>query len=591
MQLSTLQKRVTLQGKYIVFTGVLIFFLGMATSVMAQTDPIIEGSDIRPFTPSGSIGIKANGYTASGIDNRRAPASLQTNANLNFSLFGLSSGLSLLYSTDQTGLRQNMNNLSFNASWEWITVQAGSVSPSFSDYGLNGTTIRGGYITATPGNWLVEVSGGQARRKVEFQVDDGFRDPAYERWTAAAKLGYGGENNSHFYLSSHYSIDKVSDLNSGTNTLEVTPEENLTLTPDAQLALFDGVFTVSSQVTVSAYTRDLNSAALPIGSAGIPSFVDNIFRPRTSSRINYAGQAGANLNLENFGLQVGYERIQPGFRSLGIGRMRDDQQEILIAPSARLLDNRLSLQGSLTLGRDNLLGTRLQTRKNTSVGTNAQYQFTDMIMLSANYNLMVNDFSSSAAADSLQQAGLGQMQVSHTFMLQPNFTVRQGDLMHNFGVSGSYFKMDNEFKGSANPSQNNFSSDTYSGSLNYSLTFPSGFSVNAMGNYLVYNSARTDNKTLGANAGASYSFFENKLSMNLNLGFNQNTNELDRSDQNLGNTVFKTQQLMVNLSSNYRVYEKGSLSLSLRSRTNNALEGAGTKYTELEGTINFQHRF
>ena len=580
-----------MQGKQIFIIGFLLLIFGVTTSALAQTDPIIEGSDIRPFTASGSIGIKLNGYNASGIENRRAPASLQTNANLNFSLFGLSSGLNLLYSTDQTGLRQNMNNLSFNASWKWVTVQAGSVSPSFSDYGLSGTTIRGGYITATPGNWLVEVSGGQARRKIEFQTGDGFRDPAYERWTAATKFGYGNKNNSHFYLSTHYSIDKVSDLNNnGTNNIEVTPEENLTLTPDAQIALFEGKFTVSSQVTFSAYTRDLNSAALPIGSAGIPSFVGEIFKPRTSSRLNYAGQAGANLNLDNFGLQVGYERIQPGFRSLGVGRMRDDQEEILIAPSARFLDNRLSLQGSLTLGRDNLLGTRLQTRRNTGVGTNAQYQLTDMIMLSANYNLMVNDFSSSAAADSLQQAGLGQMQVSHTFMLQPNFTVRQGDLMHNFGVSGSYFKMNNEFKGSTNI-QNNFSSDTYSGSLNYSLTFPSGFSVNAMGNYLVYNSARTDNQTVGANAGASYAFLENKLSMNLNLGFNQNTNEINRSGQNLGSNTFKTQQLMVNLSSNYRIYEKGSLSLNLRSRTNNALEGAGTKYTELEGTINFQHRF
>jgi hypothetical protein len=270
---------------------ILIIGYGFCDIAIAQTDPVIEGSDIRPFTASGSIGIKANGYTANGIENRRAPASLQTNANLNFSVFGLSSGLNLLYSTDQSGLRQNMNNLSFNASWEWVRVQAGSVSPSFSTYGLSGATIRGGYITATPGNWLIEVSGGQSRRKVEFQVEEGFRDPSYERWTAAGKVGYGGENNSHFYLSSHYSVDKVSNLNSDNNSLEITPKENLTLTPDAQISLFEGVFTLSSQVTVSAYTRDLNSAVLPIESAGIPSFVSDVFRPRTSSRVNYAGKA------------------------------------------------------------------------------------------------------------------------------------------------------------------------------------------------------------------------------------------------------------------------------------------------------------
>lgn len=514
----------------------------------------------------------------------------QTNANTNFSFFGFSSGLNVLYSTDQTGLRQNMNSISFNASWEWIKVQAGNVSPSFSEYGFRGTSVRGGHISLTPGNWLIEASGGQSRRKVEFQIEDGFRDPAFERWTVAGKIGYGDEQGSRFYLSSHYSIDKSSDLNvTNGSTLEVTPEENLTLTPDLQLAFFDRKFTVSSQVTVSAYTRDVNSSRLPMESVGVPSFVNNLFKARTSSRVTYAGQAGAELSLNQFGMQVGYERIQPGFRSLGIGRIRDDQQEITVVPSIRLLDNRLSIQANMTLGRDNLLGTRLQTRKTTNAGTNVQFQLTDMITLSTNYNLMLNDFSSEAAADSIQQATLGQKQVSHTFMLQPNVTIQQDDLIHNVGISGSYFTMNNEFKGAVNA--NDFSSDTYSTSLTYSLTFPSGFSINSMGNYLMYQSARSDNTTLGADFGASYIFFDNKMNVNLNLGINQNKNEVEGAGPNQEDTIFKTRQMMVNLSSNYRVYDKGSLSLSLRSRTNNIVEGAGTKYTELEGSISFQHRF
>ncbi|MDZ7807247.1 MAG: hypothetical protein U5K71_09025 [Gracilimonas sp.] len=186
-----------MQGKYTFFIGVLIIF-GAASSAFAQTDPIIEGSDIRPFTASGSIGIKANGYTASGIENRRAPGVIQTNANLNFSLFGLSSGLSLLYSTDQTGLRQNMNNLSFNASWKWLGVQIGSVSPNLSEYGLSGTTIRGGYVKADPGNWEVELSGGKAKRRVKFQSTEGFREPSFERWAMGGKVGYQLDNRQSF---------------------------------------------------------------------------------------------------------------------------------------------------------------------------------------------------------------------------------------------------------------------------------------------------------------------------------------------------------------------------------------------------------
>ncbi len=584
-------KYTSLRGTILRILQVIVIF-GLAIEVKAQTDPIIEDSDIRPFTASGSVGVKANGYTASGISNRRAPAVFQSNANMSFSLFGFSSGLNMLYSTDQTGLRQNMNSISFNARWKWLAVQAGSVSPNISEFGFKGTSVRGGYISATPGKWLFEVSGGQSRRKVEFQVGDGFREPAFERWTVAGKIGYGDEKGSHFFLSSHYSIDEKSDLNAtGGTPLSVTPQENLTLTPDVQLAFFKRKLTVSSQVTVSAYTRDINSERLPLESVGVPAFVNNLFKARTSSRVTYAGKAAADLSLHQFGMQVGYKRIQPGFRSLGIGRIRDDQQEITVAPSIQLFENRLSMQANVGFGRDNLLGTRLQTRKTTNAGTGVQYRVTDMLTLSANYNLMLNDFSSDAVADSIQQVTLGQTQVSHTFMLQPNLTIQQNDLIHNVGVSGSYFNMSNEFKSASAGNANNFSSDTYSTSLTYSLTFPSGFSVNSMGNYLVYQSASSDNTTLGADFGASYMFFDNKMNVNVNLGINQNTNEVESVGPNQGNTIFKTRQMMVNLSSNYRVYDKGSLSLSLRSRTNNVIEGAGTKYTELEGSISFQHRF
>ena len=561
--------------------------MGFFEHSYAQTDPVLEDSDIRPFTASGGIGVTANAYTADGIQNRRAPAVLKTSANLNFSLFGLSSGLNLLYSTDQSGLRQNMNNLSFDASWKWLAVQVGTVSPDFSEFGLSGTTLRGGYIEATPGNWEIQLSAGQSKRKVEFKTQQGFREPAFERWTAGGRLGYAGDNDSHFFISTHYSADRKNSLD---DPQSITPKENLTITPDAQLSMFDGKFTLASEVTFSAFTRDLYSAKLPTEDLGIPSFITNIFQPYTSSRVNYAGNASANLNLNQFGLQLGYERVQPGFESLGVGRVRDDQQNIRIGPSVQLFDNKLSVQSNLTLGRDNLLGTRIQTRRNTSVGTNVQYQLTNMISLSGNYNMLVNDFSSNIDTDTLQQGALGQKQTSHTFMLQPTVTIQRGELTHNVSLSGSYFKTGNEFKGSAN-SANEYESDTYSSSLSYSLAFPSGFALNTMGNFLMFNSRRSENISTGANVGTSYSLLDRKMNLSLNVGFNQTRNEVDRSAQNQSNIILKSRQLMLNLSSSYRIFEKGTLSLSVRSRSNNAIRGGGTNYTELEGSFSYRHRF
>ena len=560
----------------------------MPATLLGQTDPILEDSNIRPFTASGTIGISANTYTASGIRNRRAPASLKTTANLDFSLFGFSSGLNMLYSTDQSEFRQNMNNISFDAQWRWITIQAGDVNPGFSKYGLSGATIRGGYLQLDPGNWNIELSGGRSKKAIpNNSQQEEFREPSFERWAMAGKIGYDAEGDNHFYLSSHYELDKSGSLN---NPSGITPEENLTVTPDAMVSLFDGVLNLQSQVTFSAYTRDVNSPKVPISDIGLPNFLSNIIQGRQSSRLNYAGQATANLRLDQFGFEVGYERIQPGFRSLGIGRIQDDKERIRFAPSVRFFDNKVSFQSNISLGRDNLLNSRLQTQRNTGIGANIQVQVTDMITVSSNYNLLINSFTTNTGAVSNQQTvPPNQKQVSHTVMLQPSITF-QGDVKtHNISLSASYFTFDLSFDGDSPSVPIGSASDTYSTSATYSLTFSNGLALNSMANVLVNNSNNAESLTLGGNLGGSYTMLERKLTLSLNGGFNQNRNTTTVS--NASNIKVETQQFMLNLTGSYRLTDKDLFSLSLRTRGNSVVKGGNSSYSELEANLKYQHRF
>lgn len=552
-----------------------------------QTDPVIEDSNIRPFTASGSISISANTYTTSGIANRRAPASLQSTANLDFSLFGFSSGLNMLYSTDQSEFRQNMNNISFDAQWKWITIQAGDVNPSFSKYGLSGVTIRGGYLQLNPGNWNVELSGGRSKKAIpNNSQQEEFREPSFERWAMVGKVGYEGDG-SHFYLSSHYELDMSGSLN---NAIGITPKENLTLTPDAKLSIFDGKLSLESQVTFSAYTRDLNSTEIPLNGTGVPSFLSGLMQPHQSSRVNYAGQATANFRLDEFGMQVGYERIQPGFISLGIGRIQDDKRKITISPSARFLDNRVSIQSNVSIGRDNLLNSRIQTQRNTGISANVQVQVTDMITISSNYNLLLNSFTTNSGALSGSQiAPPDQKQVSHTVMLQPSITFQGDTKTHNISLSASYFTFDLSFDGDSPSVPMGSASDTYSTSATYNLTFSNGLSLNSMANVLVNNSNNAESLTLGGNLGGSYTMLERKLTLSLNGGFNQNRNTTKVS--NASNINIETQQFMLNLTGSYRLTDKDLFSLSLRTRGNSVVKGGNSSYSELEANLKYQHRF
>lgn len=569
-----------------ILPGCILLVLVLAGVARAQTDPVLEDSDIRPFTASGSIGISAQAYSASGIAARRAPLVGQTNANVNFSLFGLSSGISLLYSSDQSRLRQNMNNLSFNASWRWLTVQAGDVSPNLSQYGLNGITIRGGYLRIDPGSFYLELAGGRSRKQVSLSSQEGFRDPAYERWAMAGKIGFGRKERSHFFLSSHYSIDKSETLQ---NPGPAKPQENLTLTPDFKLSFLGGRLNFGSEVTVSAYTRDLNTTTIPLDETNVPGFLQNIFQPHVSTRINYAGQASADVSMDSWGLGLNYERIQPGYMSLGVSRVRDDHEQIQVSPTLSLAKGRVKFNSSLSFGRNNLLDTRLQTQRNTNVGTNLQVQLTDLIFVNASYNYFLNDVSSSGSTTQ-PSAAVDQQQISHNFMLQPTVSIISGTTTHTFSLTASYLTLSNSFEGGTSGTPD-YNSDTYTTSLSYSLAFPSGLSLNSSGNYLVNSSARVENTTMGINAGASYAFFDRKMTVSLNTGFNQNRNE--SSAYQAGSPAFKTkiQQVMVNMNANYRLTGKDTFSLRVRNRNNRIVNGTGSTYTEIEGSFQYQHRF
>lgn len=563
----------------------LLFCLYGVQDASGQFSQFLEESDIDRVSAGGSIGFTASAYTVDGIENRRAPGMIQTNANMNFNLFGFSSGINLNYSTDDSRFRQNMNNLSFNTSWKWVNVQAGDVNSRFSEYGLGGATIRGGYISLKPGKFLFEATGGRSKRAVRPSLESGFRRPAFEQWAGAAKIGYGNTSKSYFHLSTFYAKDDRESI-AGTN-LEIAPRENLTLTPDFQVQFFSGRFTIASEVTASVFTRDLNSQAVAIDEVNIPSFFTNIFTPRTSSRVNFAGRADASLDLNIFNLGLGYERIQPGFESLGRGNVRDDQERIKISPTVRLMNNRLNISSNISLGRNNLLGNRLQTQTNTNVNSNVQFVISQAFSLNTTYGLLLNDISAEEIDG--QDAGSIQSQVSHNVMLQPTLTLQGEEITHNISLTGGYISIESKFGSQAGAQANGYESESITSALNYAITLPAGLTINSSVNYLTNSSDGIEVQNMGFNLGTSYAFFNRKLNVSANAGVNRNSSERERP----GSQTTKTdlQQITGSLNSSYNLTDKDSFNLTLRTRNNSVLTGTGRGFQELEGSFSYRRRF
>lgn len=529
---------------------------------------------------SGSVGLRAGLYGASGITARRPTARSEVSANLSFEILGVESGLNLLYSTESTGLRQSMNRLGFSWSWDWGQVEAGTVSPSYSKYSVNGASLRGGAVKLTPGPVDLAFSAGQSQRAVAPSSGQGFRQAAFERWLYAAQVGVGKKERSHFHLISTLARDVRSSLSQVGDT---RPAENFTLTPDFGIVLFDGRVRLQTEATVSAFTRDTRTQEVDLG-VPIPEF---LFTPRAGSRLDYAGTSRLQLDLDAFQFDASYERVQPGFRSLGLSRTRSDQEVIRLNPRLQVLGGRLSVGLDLKRVRNNLLGQRAAQRRQRQIGGNVQARLSRSVTVSGSYMRMVSEHEPTSSGSLGQQ--LQRRFVTQTASLSPSITIQSGSVTHSLSLSGNYQLLDNQpgspAGGAPGGQQRGGSSTNLTTTASYSLSFPSGLSLSLSGNYLRNDARRATTTAYGASASAGYGFFGRTLRLNLTGGWSGNRTQGARGGDR------QTRQLRLSGTASYRLPFGDTIRLKGRLLSNQALQGSGRSFQEGQLTLRFSHQF
>lgn len=571
--------------------ALLLFICIVGTKEASAQDATLGDTDIRLYTISGNLGLQSHAYSSSRPGNLREPLGMIATANLNFSVLGFSSGLDIRYSTDQSRLQQDLNRFSFNGSWRWLSLGAGDVSPTFNNFSLRGTRVRGGHLEITPGLFRAEFTAGQVNRSVEIGEGQRFRRQSYERWLYGGRIGVGSERGTHFYLGIVYAKDIDDPLpepqsGAGSQRPVPYPKENLTVSPDFQFSLFSRRFSVQAENTVSVFTANTRRSSLDLSEAGIPDFVGNIFTPRTSTRVNYATRINSRIDLDAFNLNVGFERVQPGFNSLGLRNIKDDQQTIRIEPQVSLAGGRLNLSGNLRLGRDNLLDQRTVTQKRQDIGINVQSQISANFSLGGGYNRLTNKVESNVDDDPDFGAGYPEQTIiSQSINLVPVVNWMAGSASHTVSLSANYQHIDMDLD---DGTDRDLSSSSLTLSTNYSLSFHSGFNINTTVNYARGDARATTFEVIGANAGLGHSFFERRLNLNLTGGFSRNSTTTEVAGQSAGMTQ---QQITGNLSVMYRASRSNTIRLTARTINNSLIEGAGLDFQELEVRLSINQRF
>ncbi|MBL6448463.1 hypothetical protein JMN32_19275 [Fulvivirga sp. 29W222] len=344
------------------FTLCLVF-----TGVQAQNLDNLK--DQEPIKVSGSVNTSGVFYNASGIENRRDPFNWFTTGNLNLDIYGWSVPFSFSFSNQNRSFSQPFNRYGVTPQYKWVKAYLGYNSMNFSKYTLAGHVFLGAGVELTPGKWQFSAMYGELNKAVpEDTLAITSNLPAFKRMGYGMKAGYHDQAHS-LEVIIFKAEDELGSIPYVPVQNEVLPKENLVISFLGRKQLFKRV-SLNMEYATSALTHDIRSEEVE---ASHTLAQTPLFTARASSQFNNAFNTSIAYNGNTYVLQLNYERIDPGFNTLGAYFFNDDLENVTVSGSVRALKNKLTLGANVGTQKNNLEETEVSSTERVIASFNANY--------------------------------------------------------------------------------------------------------------------------------------------------------------------------------------------------------------------------
>jgi len=183
----------------------------------------------------------------------------------------------------------------------------------------------------------------------------GYIVPAFYRIGSGLRTEYSF-TGGNIALSTFYAKDDVHSL-AGYDSLPVTPAENLAIAVSSTFTVLTN-FKANIEYSTSLFTEDIQSPLNEGQYKALP-----LYKRKTSTHQYNALKSNFNYNSPLGSIGVGYERVEPGFRTLGAYTTVNDFENYTLNYAGQIVPEKVSLATSLGLQRDDLANTKAQDNK------------------------------------------------------------------------------------------------------------------------------------------------------------------------------------------------------------------------------------
>lgn len=539
----------------------------------------------KPVKFNGGLSAGSMFYHGSGNTGRQ-PFTWYLQGNANANILGK---INLPFSFNFTNAGQGFsypvmpNRLSLHPTYKWISAHIGDVSMSFSPYTLNGHQFRGaGVDLSFNGPWKVSAMAGRLQRAVPYDSTNKNALPAYQR------MGYGVKTvyDKRWFragINAFYAKDDVHSLAIAPDSLLIYPQENLAIDYELALKPVKGL-ELSAELANSAITRDLRTVEGK-ETATNTGLMQKLIKGNASTTVFQALKSQLNYTYRKSSIGVGYERVNPGYTTLGAYYFNSDLENITVNLAQSLLKDKANIAVNIGSQRDNLNNQKESTTRRLVGAVNVNYAPTQRMQTSASYSSFSTYMNVRPQFDYINNVNpiqnfdtLNYTQLSQNASLNVNYITRKNEVTNQYLNVTATFQDASDEQGGVVGKGN--SSQFYNLATAYGFLFlQKGLNVMLAYNVSYNTIARNDFITQGPTVSANTKLFHKKLTTGFSSSYNTSATQGTRQ-----NSV-----LSIRFNAAYTLLKKHNINCSLINQYRSVIHKDNTK--DFTGTLGYSFAF
>jgi hypothetical protein len=527
-------------------------------------------------------GASANAVAYSG-NNAREPFTYFLNGNINVNVLGLYNlPFSFSYSSQKFGYNKPVlsNRLSIHPSYKWVTGHIGDASMSFSPYTLSGHQFTGFGVDLTPqGKFKISAMYGRLVKDSEFDPINPTLVPTYKRFGYGFKTAYALEK-INLGLSVFKAKDEINSLSTPVPfELGLSPKENAAISFDATFSLFKKlqIATEYANSSVTEDTRVINNAKAK-GIASLLLSSNSTTASYNAFKVNLIYPAGKGT------IGLGYERVDPNYRTLGGYFFNNDLENITVNASQSLYKDKVSVATNFGLQKDNLDQQKESQMRRLVSSATVDVKATKKLNVNLTYSNFQSFTNSRNQFDYINQTNqfqkldtLNYRQVNQNAGIAINYLLKDSkESKHSINAN---FDMQDAVNQQGGTTTQGGATTSYNSAVSYTLGFPEkNRNISASVNNSVNKTDMGTSFIFGPTAGVTQLFFDKKLNTSFSSSYNAS----------YANGVKRNDVINFRLNGSYIYLEKHNFNLGVTSLFSKSGE---TKVNDITANLTYSYSF